>query len=71
MDHIKNYISYSLAIHRANKRKFQLHGGGKSKRSFIYCDDFCNGIYKLITKQKLVNVINFPQEYLSIRKKLK
>ena len=66
----KLYRVIPLAIHRANKKeKFQLHGGGKSKRSFIYSDDFCNGIYKLITKAKVGECYQFSsKEYLSIRK---
>ena len=66
----KLYRVIPLAIHKANKKeKFQLHGGGKSKRSFIYSDDFCNGIYKLITKAKVGECYQFSsKEYLSIRK---
>ena len=32
------------------KKKFPLHGDGKSKRNFIFSDDFCRGIYKIIIK---------------------
>ena len=32
------------------KKKFPIHGKGKSKRNFIFSDDFCSGIYKIITK---------------------
>ncbi|OUX38020.1 MAG: hypothetical protein CBE33_01870 [Candidatus Pelagibacter sp. TMED273] len=66
----KLYRVIPLAIHKANKKeKFQLHGGGKSKRSFIYSDDFCNGIYKLIIKGKIGENYQFSsKEYFSIRK---
>lgn len=30
------------------KKKFPIHGDGKSKRNFIFSDDFCRGIYKII-----------------------
>jgi dTDP-glucose 4,6-dehydratase len=66
----KLYRVIPLAIHKANKKeKFQLHGGGKSRRSFIYSDDFCSGIFKLITKAKIGECYQFSsKEYLSIRK---
>ena len=32
------------------KKKINLHGGGLSKRSFIYIDDVCDAIYKIIKK---------------------
>ena len=66
----KLYRVIPLAIHKANKKeKFQLHGGGKSRRSFIYSDDFCDGIYKLIIKAKPGESYQFSsEEYLSIRK---
>ena len=70
MVHIKNYTELFLAIHKANKKeKFKLHGGGKSRRSFIYSEDFCNGIYKIITKGKVGESYQFSsKEYFSIRK---
>lgn len=66
----KLYRVIPLAIYKANKKeKFQLHGGGKSKRSFIYSDDFCNGIYKLIIKARVGKCYQFSsKEYLSIKK---
>lgn len=66
----KLYRVIPLAIHKANKKeKFQLHGGGRSRRSFIYSDDFCSGIFKLITKAKIGEYYQFSsKEYLSIRK---
>jgi dTDP-glucose 4,6-dehydratase len=50
-----------------NKKKLSLHGGGKAIRSFIYIDDFCDGIYKSMTKGKPGEVYNFTnREYVSI-----
>ena len=40
-----------------NKRKFYLHGNGKQKRTFLYVDDFCEAIYKIIINNKSVNEI--------------
>jgi dTDP-glucose 4,6-dehydratase len=58
-----------LAIHKANKKqKFFLHGGGTSKRSFIYAEDFCDGIYKMISKAKIGRCYQFSsKEYLTIK----
>ncbi len=65
----KLYRVIPLAIHKAHKKqKFFLHGQGKSRRSFIYSDDFCNGIYKMILKAKIGESYHFSsKEYLSIR----
>ncbi len=50
-----------------NKKKLSLHGGGKAIRSFIYIDDFCEGIYKSMIKGRLGEVYNFTnREYVSI-----
>ena len=50
-----------------NKKKLSLHGGGKSVRSFIYIDDFCEGIYLSMTKGRLGEIYNFTsREYVSI-----
>ena len=50
----------------ANK-KFLLHGGGKSIRSFIFIDDFCEAIYKCMIKGKLGQIYHFSnKEYISI-----
>lgn len=42
-----------------NKKKFPLHGNGKSKRNFIYSNDFCNGIHKIITKGATGKIYHF------------
>lgn len=65
----KLYRVIPLAIHKAYKKeKFFLHGGGASKRSFIYVDDFCEGIYKMINKAKIGQCYQFSsKEYLSIK----
>ena len=49
------------------KKKFPLQGGGKSVRSFIFVDDFCEGIYKSMIKGRLGEIYNFTnREYVSI-----
>ncbi len=65
----KLYRVIPLAIHKAHKReKFYLDGGGKSRRSFIYSEDFCNGIYKIIIKGKVGQNYQFSsKEYFSIK----
>ena len=50
-----------------NNKKLFLHGGGKSIRSFIFIDDFCEGIYKSMVKGKVGEIYNFTnKEYISI-----
>lgn len=39
------------------KKKLPLHGSGKSFRSFIYIDDFCDAIYKSLNKSKIIGEI--------------
>lgn len=64
------YRVIPLAIHKASKKeKFMLHGGGTSRRSFIFSEDFCNAIYKMIKFAKIGNCYQFSsKEYISIRK---
>ena len=66
----KLYRLIPLAVHKAHKKeRFQLHGGGSSRRSFIYSDDFCEGIFKMIKKGKIGKFYQFSSnEYLSIKK---
>jgi dTDP-glucose 4,6-dehydratase len=66
----KLYRLIPLAIHKAsNKKKFKLHGRGLSKRSFIYSDDFCNAIFKVIKNGKPGAFYQFSsKEYLSVKK---
>jgi len=48
-------------------KKFLLQGGGKSIRSFIFIDDFCEGIYKSMIKGRQGEIYNFTnREYVSI-----
>ncbi len=48
-------------------KKFLLHGGGKSIRSFIFTDDFCEAIYKCMIKGNLGQDYHFSnKEYISI-----
>lgn len=65
----KLYRLIPLAIHKAfNKKKFYLHGGGYSKRSFIYTDDFCEGILKMIKFGKVGECYQFSsKEYITIK----
>ena len=71
-----NFYGPHQALHRiipkvlycifANK-KFLLQGGGKSIRSFIFIDDFCEGIYKSMIRGRLGEIYNFTnREYVSI-----
>ncbi len=66
----KLYRLIPLAIHKAEKKeKFQLHGGGNSRRSFIFSSDFCNGIFKIIKNGKIGKCYQFSSdEYISIKK---
>ena len=41
------------------KSKFPVEGSGQSKRNFIFSYDFCNGIYKTITKGKTGKIYHF------------
>ena len=68
--HQRLYRVIPLAIHKASKKeKFLLHGGGTSRRSFIFSEDFCNAIYKMIKFAKIGNCYQFSsKEYVSIRK---
>jgi dTDP-glucose 4,6-dehydratase len=65
----KLYRVIPLAIHKADrKEKFFLHGGGTSRRSFIYADDFCEGIYKMMNKAKIGESFQFSsKEYYTIK----
>ena len=66
----KLYRLIPLAIHKAERKEnFPLHGGGQSKRSFIFSEDFCNAIYKLIKKGKIGECYQFSsKEYFSIKR---
>lgn len=65
----KLYRLIPLAIYMAyNKKVFHLHGGGLSRRSFIFSYDFCSGIYKTITNGKIGKTYHFSsKEYVSIK----
>ena len=43
-----------LSIYK--NKKFPLQGNGKSKRNFIFTDDFCDGIYKVLKKGGRKNI---------------
>jgi len=38
---------------------FKIHGDGLSKRNYIYVDDFCEGILKVIRTKKVKNIYHF------------
>ena len=63
------YRVVPLAIHKAFlKEKFYLHGGGNSRRSFIYSKDFCEGLHKIIIRGKVGEFYHFSsKEYFSIK----
>ena len=41
------------------KSKFPVEGNGQSKRNFIFSEDFCNGIYKIIIQGKVGKTYHF------------
>tara|TARA_Y100000590_G_scaffold457581_1_gene610535 strand:+ start:31376 stop:32368 length:993 start_codon:yes stop_codon:yes gene_type:complete len=41
------------------KKKFPIHGDGKSKRNYIFSEDFCSGIYKIIKKGNVGKTYHF------------
>ena len=48
--------------------KFPLHGNGSSRRNFIFSDDFCTGIWRIIVKGKVGNTYHFSSEkYVSVK----
>ena len=53
-----------------NGKKLPLHGGGNSLRSFIYIDDFCEAIYKAISKSKNGEIYNISSDELVTIKNL-
>ena len=53
-----------------NGKKLPLHGGGNSLRSFIYIDDFCEAIYKAISKSKSGEIYNISSDELVTIKNL-
>ena len=47
------------------RKKFPIHGNGNQKRSFLFIDDFCSGIEKIIKLGKIHQIYNIgsPFEY--------
>ena len=45
------------------KKKFYLHGRGLQKRSFLFVDDFCEGIIRIIKKGKNNEVYNIGSNF--------
>ena len=55
-----------------NKKKFLLQGRGSSIRSFIYINDFCEGIYKSMIKGRAGQIYNFTNnEFFTVRDLIK
>ncbi len=44
-------------------KKISIHGSGLQKRSFIYVDDFCEAVNRIIKKGKLFNVYNIGTNF--------
>ena len=44
-------------------KKISIHGSGLQKRSFIYVDDFCEGINRIIKKGKSFNIYNIGTNF--------
>jgi dTDP-glucose 4,6-dehydratase len=76
-----NFYGRGQPIHRLiprlvyciNKRgKFPLHGNGKTKRNFIFEDDFNRGLMKVITNGKIGSKYHFSGEkYFTIKDVIK
>lgn len=45
-------------------QKFPIHGNGHSKRNYIFSDDFCSGILKIIKSGKIGKIYHFSGEKL-------
>ncbi len=45
------------------KKKFPIHGKGKQLRSFLYVGDFCEGLYKILTKGKKKEIYNIGSNF--------
>jgi len=56
-------------ISAINNEILPLHGGGKSVRSFIYCDDIVNSIFKMIEYGEIGQIYHFSSdEFITISK---
>ncbi len=44
-------------------KKFPIHGSGQQKRSFLFVEDFCEGVYKIITKGKNRDIYNIGSNF--------
>ena len=55
-----------------NKKKFVIDGDGSSKRNYIYTDDFCNGILKIIKTKSNKNIYHFSgDDFYSVKEIIK
>jgi len=56
---LENRLIPKLISTIKSKNKFPLHGNGLSLRSFIFSEDYCKGIYKVIKRGKVGEVYHF------------
>ena len=62
-------IPKSILKFRKNE-KFFIDGDGESKRSFLFIDDFCNGVYGLISKGLVGKTYHFSENKTYAIKKI-
>lgn len=53
-----------IFIQIKKNKKFNLHGGGTSKRNFLYSSDFCNGLKKVMSFGKVGDIYHFSGKQL-------
>ena len=56
---LENRLIPKLILAIKLKKKFPLHGNGSSLRSFIFSEDYCEGIYSVIKHGKVGEVYHF------------
>ena len=55
-----------------DNKKFTIDGDGSSKRNYIYSDDFCRGILKVINTKKNKNIYHFSgDDFYSVKEIVK
>ena len=55
-----------------NKKKITIDGDGLSKRNYIYADDFCSGIFKIIKSKSNKNIYHFSgDDFYSVNQIIK
>ena len=56
---LENRLIPKLISNIKLKKKFPLHGNGLSLRSFIFSEDYCKGIYKVVKRGKIGEIYHF------------